>query len=243
MADRGPDRDGLQLDVLNVALGPAIRWWPAGLVMTTRWQGDVVSDAAVSVLPLAAGIEPFWLRPWLRAGRGERVNAGEAGRWQAARRLDSAATLLAIAGWDDAATAAHRLRDRLLSGEPSERDAGQLSSWIRRVVGSRVLRWSLREVGRIGRGPNVPATVIGDAHDRFLTSVAALADADHRDECLSKPEGFISDEVERNRWIVDALPGLLVGAELEEARLIVASLDPDVELVCWATAATKAAHG
>ncbi|MBW4718662.1 hypothetical protein [Saccharothrix obliqua] len=124
MADRGEDRDGLRLDVLHVPLGPALPHWPAGLVVHTTVQGDVIRAARVELL------------------------AGDRTSWRAAvpglvHRLDHAARLLAVAGWADAAATGRRLRDRAVDGAtPSGVDG-----WARRVRRSRVLRWTLAGVG------------------------------------------------------------------------------------------------
>lgn len=59
MAEQGPDRDGLQLDVVPVPLGPLFPRLPAGLVLDVKVAGDVVIEAAVaeatSGRPPAAG--------------------------------------------------------------------------------------------------------------------------------------------------------------------------------------------
>ncbi len=242
MADRAPDRDGLPLDVLTVPLGPVLAWWPAGLVVTTRLQGDVISGATVSVLPTPAGCEPFWVRPWIQADRGTPVTVGEAGRWGTARRLDSAATLLAVAGWEDEAVAARRLRDEVLADEQDIDLDARLDRWGRRVAGSRLLRWSLREVGRIAEETSAAFGLMGDTHDRLLALVAEIRDTDRGDQSRLQPSAYVEGQLRRDRWIIDALPALLTGAELAEARLIVAGLDPDAELLAWASAATEAAH-
>ncbi|QLY33913.1 hypothetical protein [Nocardia huaxiensis] len=249
MADRAEDRDGLRLDVLNVPLGPVLAWWPAGLVVDTRLQGDIVSGATVSVLEPAVDTESFWLGPWLRAARGEQVSTGEAGRWLVARRLDSAADLLAVAGWADEARAAQRMRDDALSGElwPQPRNRRPLSGqdgagaaaasradfdvrldrWARRVSRSRLLRWSLRGIGRIPDARGVPSGLAGDAHDRLRWLIDGLVGVDLRGELPLEPGGFVAAQMRRTDWIIEALPALLTGAELGEARLIVASLGPD----------------
>ena len=46
MAELGPDRDGLRLDVLRVTLGPFFPRLPAGLVLDLKTAGDVVTEAA-----------------------------------------------------------------------------------------------------------------------------------------------------------------------------------------------------
>jgi hypothetical protein len=196
MADRSADRDGLMLDQLHVPLGPLLPLWPAGLIIHTRLQGDVIQDAVVEVLD------------------------SHASSWTVedttARRLDSAARLLALAGWADAAVAAQRLRDETLAGHRP-----RLTKWATRVRRSRALRWLLRGVGSISDGP---AGLTGDALDRL-----------HRwlDTNLEPPTR------QETQWVVDNLPALLAGTELATARLLVASLDPDVDLL----AHREAHHG
>ncbi|MEV0768576.1 hypothetical protein [Nocardia salmonicida] len=228
MADRADDRDGLKLDVLTVPLGPVLAWWPAGLTVVTRWQGDIVCDATVSVLAAPSGTVSFWLRPWLRAGS---VVVDERRRWRAARALDSASALLTVAGWSDAATTARRVRDELLVGDLSGAGEVRLRRWARRVAGSWVLRWSLGDVGRIAAGPGVPAELVGDVHDRLLRWIAEAVLACRHEEKPVEPHSFVDAQIVRCQWIIEMLPTLLAGSELAEARLIVASLDPDVEVL------------
>jgi len=70
MADRAPDRDLLKLDRLHVPLGPVLPEWPAGLVLHTALQGDVIQEAAVQVLDVGdhgsawpSGRGSFWNEP------------------------------------------------------------------------------------------------------------------------------------------------------------------------------------
>ncbi|WP_090015441.1 hypothetical protein [Lentzea albidocapillata] len=124
MADRGADRDGLTLDQLHVPLGPVLPDWPEGLVVHTVLQGDVIQQAHVEVIgasPAAHDRLPL-----------------------VARRLDSAARLLSVAGWADAAAQARVLRDEALT---ERSNANDLNRWARRVRRSRLLRWSLRGIG------------------------------------------------------------------------------------------------
>jgi hypothetical protein len=196
MADRADDRDGLKLDQLHVPLGPLLPLWPAGLIIHTRLQGDVIQDAAVEVLD------------------------GEGSSWPAddstARRLDSAASLLALAGWMDASVAAQRFRDETLAG-----GRPRLTKWAARVRRSRTLRWLLSGVGSVSDGP---ARLTGDALDRLYRWLETTAESPSRHE---------------TQWTVDNLPSLLAGTELATARLVVASLDPDLELL----AHREAHHG
>ncbi|WP_090063769.1 hypothetical protein [Lentzea flaviverrucosa] len=125
MADRGVDRDGLTLDRLHVPLGPVLPDWPEGLVVHTVLQGDVIQQAHVEVI---GATQPHDRLPLV------------------ARRLDSSARLLSIAGWADAAARARVLRDEALGGRAG---ADDLERWARRVHRSRLLRWSLRGIGDV----------------------------------------------------------------------------------------------
>ncbi|MFI7679435.1 hypothetical protein [Actinophytocola sp. NPDC049390] len=127
MADRAEDRDGLTLDQLHVPLGPALPLWPAGLIVHTRLQGDVIQQASVELL--AAHHDTFW------------------SHHPVARRLDSCYRLLALAGWEDAATTAQRLRDEVLAGHSPD-----VRRWAARVRRSRTLRWLLSGVGVTSAG-------------------------------------------------------------------------------------------
>jgi hypothetical protein len=191
MADRVEDRDGLKLDVLHVSLGPVLSDWPAGLAVHATLQGDVLQEVSVEVI-----------------GQ-ERAS----GYWTAdracARRLDSCARLLAVAGWDSAATQARRLRDDVLSG----RQVGPaFDRWARRVRRSRVLRWLLVGLGEWGQT---------DAADRLVAWI------EQADAALEGATG----EGDDSSAVLAALPELLVGCELAGARLVVASLDPDTDQV------------
>ncbi len=124
LAGGGDDRDGLEMDVLTVPLGPVLACWPGGLVLRCELHGDTVARAEVEQLP-AAGPAP------------------RDGGSTAARRYDAASALLALAGWDDAAAAGRRLRDRVLAGEqPVDVDAAG-ERLHHRVARSRTLRWAL----------------------------------------------------------------------------------------------------
>ncbi|WP_433666432.1 hypothetical protein ACQP06_22340 [Nocardia sp. CA-136227] len=265
MADREADRDGLALDVLTVSLGPVLVDWPGGLVVGARLQGDVVSGVTVSVVGAGHGDEPYWLRPWLRAEGGEAVGERELRGWRAARALDVVATLLEVAGWEDAAAAGRRFRDDVLAGlgSPGAQQHGHgamdqspelldsnlfavdagLDRWARRVARSRVLRWSLRDVGQVDGGEGVPPGFVGDTHDRLLAWVAEAVGGGRVADFSSEAKEFVAAERARNRWIVEHLPRLLTGAELGEARLIVAGLGVDVDVAVWDAAGAGVAHG
>ncbi|GAA2840207.1 hypothetical protein [Nonomuraea rubra] len=227
MADRGDDRDGLKLDQLHVPLGPILNDWPCGLVVETVLQGDVVQQAeitTVSGLPDGPP-RPYWDEPWLEAARGRPVTRGEAERRRAAAHLDSLGRLLDVAGWSPQATHARRLRDRTLAGEPEFALRRPFDRFARRVRGSRTLRWMLRDV------PCGGGDVWGRASDwlaRTENALVSLDDGEFLDNDEG-PRGALSARPVARK--LAELPGLLAGAELATARLIVAGIDPDVEQV------------
>ena len=203
MADRRPDRDGLTLDALTITLGPVLPAWPSGLVVRTLLQGDVIQEASVATVGPAG--ESFWSgQPGI-------------GAW----RLDSCTRLLTVAGWTHAAAVAARLRDHVLAGG---RLGADFQRWARQVRRSRVLRWSLSGVGVLD-GPEWADTQwAGDAQARLVRWIEEIDGADGADDTDSEPE------LGPDR-ILATLPGLLAGTEFAQARLIVASLDPDLERV------------
>ena len=124
LAGGADDRDGLEMDVLNVPLGPVLPHWPAGLVLRCALQGDVITEAQAELLDY---------------GTRERVPLSDA----VARRMDNIAALLALAGWGDAAAEARGIRDALLDGGHDTEVSARTARLVRRVGRSRVLRWSL----------------------------------------------------------------------------------------------------
>ena len=50
LAEGGEDRDGLEMDVLHVRLGPVLPHWPAGLVLRCSLQGDVIAEAQAELV-------------------------------------------------------------------------------------------------------------------------------------------------------------------------------------------------
>lgn len=134
MADLGPDRDGLTLDQLHVPLGPALPYWPAGLVLRLVMQGDVVRELDAEVLDAevldAVPGASFW-------DHDERA---------AAREFDALGRFLAVAGWADTAARAHRLRDELLGDTPVETVVDDAAALARRVRRSRTLRRLVRGI-------------------------------------------------------------------------------------------------
>ncbi|MFD2764951.1 hypothetical protein [Micromonospora eburnea] len=207
LAAGGADRDGLELDLLHLRLGPVLAYWPAGLVLGCTLQGDVIVDAETSLV----GVDDSAPAPdaW----------ATDDSRRFAARRCDNAVGLLGLAGWDDAASRARRIRDALLFTTDPDRPARELDRLRRRVGRSWLLRWSLRQLGPLDapaltrRG--LPATATGDVRDRLLAMLDRAADSLAGRHPVGPPR----------RTPVEALPDLVRGWDVATARLIVASLD------------------
>lgn len=249
MAERGEDRDGLRLDQLRVSLGPVLPDWPAGLVIRLVLQGDVVQHAEIAVMGSAGSAGSFWTEPWRRAAAGESVTTGAAARRRAAGHLDSLARFLGVAGWDDAAASARRLRDDTLGGRPVSSLGPAVRRLAARVARSRVLAWSTRGAGTLGPDEAAAAGVTGPAGRaggditvryrrwcRDLADLTAVLDDDSPLDppALEPPRGRPDGATVPSAALLAVLPGLLVGEEFALARLIVASLDPDVdELPAW----------
>lgn len=132
LAGGAGDRDGLEMDVVHLPLGPVLPAWPAGLLLRCTVSGDVVTEAEAEVLEPAG-----------RAPADEPLVQGSP-----PDRLDRAARLLALAGWGTAATAAARLRDELLVAAPPADLLPALHRLAARVGRSRLLRWSVSGRGR-----------------------------------------------------------------------------------------------
>jgi hypothetical protein len=207
MADRGPDRDGLKLDVLHVPLGPVLADWPSGLVIHTALQGDVIQDASVEVI-----------------GSGRRYWRDDPASI-CARRVDSCGRLLAVAGWESAAARARLIRDRVATGEADVRP--DFRRWQRRVSRSRTLRWSLAGLGVLSGRDWDSTTFAGDAWDRLTRWI------DQAEKALHSSTEFAPDVIDEpgtTRAVIQNLPALVTGGELAGARLVVASLDPDTDI-------------
>ncbi|MBB4986611.1 hypothetical protein [Streptomyces nymphaeiformis] len=259
MAERADDRDGLRLDRLHVPLGPALPDWPAGLVVRTELQGDVVQRASVEALvPPRSSRPAFWSEPWLRSAAGAPVTVDEAARRRCAAHLDSVGRFLAVAGWRDPAAVARRARDQVLGGASVADLRSGLRTLTRRVRRSWTLRWLTSGVGVLSStqaqryGVTGPALLAdGDAYDRLLVwleEIDRAVDAcDDRSplasHALNGPRGRIAPEAPASRTLVDVLPVLLEGTEFACARLVVASLDPDLDELAPQHARGGHAHG
>lgn len=240
MASEEPDRDGLQLSQLHVQLGPVLAYWPAGMALRLAIQGDVVQQADYLTFglddPAGADKARFWDACALAVSGGEPVSPQVAGRRVAAAHWDSASRLLAVAGWWSAERSATALRDATLAAEPTGALRRQAARLTRRVRGSRTLCWLLRDVGtvrpdddlaRLLAGPASRAG--GDAYDRLLTWLVEAERALAGDVDVAEgPRGPV-DGSPLAAGTLEALIRLVVGTDLAMTRLIVASLDPDLD--------------
>lgn len=211
LAEGGEDRDGLEMDVIHLPLGPVLPFWPAGLVLSCSLQGDVVVEAEASV------IDPEDLGAGTDGPRSAPVPA-------AVVRCDQVMGLLALTGAEDAAASARRTRDALLRGDQdAARDAAErMRRTIRRTP---LLRWSLRGVLPLDPSDlerhGLPRSCRGDAHDRLLLGVERI-----RAEA-GGTEPVPADEDDEGAVPWEVLPALVTGLELASVRLAVASLEID----------------
>jgi hypothetical protein len=205
LAEGGEDRDGLEMDVLQVCFGPVLPHWPAGLVLRCSLQGDVIVEVQAELVDGPARQGDDVVGP--------------------ARRIDNIASLLALAGWDDAAAEARRIRDTAL--EPGGGAAeSELERLRRRVRRSWTLRWSLRGVRRLSDEDAIawglPADAVGDTYERLMgmldRAVAGVA-------ASAAGDTGTRTNVTGRTLSTDHLPHLVMGVDLATARLVLASLD------------------
>ncbi|MCT7294246.1 hypothetical protein NVV99_25490 [Rhodococcus sp. PAE-6] len=215
LAEGGEDRDGLEMDVLHLPLGPVLPFWPAGLVLHCSLQGDVVVGATASVIDATEH----------RAGAPGRPTDHASAT---VTQCDQVMALLALAGAEDLADCARRARDGILTGDPgAARDA--VERLHRKVRRSRLLRWSLRGVLPLGPADlerhGLPGHCLGDAHDRLLAQLERIrvevggATPDRADG------GSAQESADKLTVPWAVVPDLVTGLELGTVRLAVASLD------------------
>lgn len=201
MAGTAADRDGLELDALTVHLGPVLPGWPSGLVIAATLQGDVLTDVRPSVL-----------------GRSSTEPVPRDGLPQTMHALEALQHLLVVAGWTTAARDAALLRSDLwrAGGAPPDL-ARKARGLVRKVTGSRTLRWALRDL------PGVLSRMHGwcDAVTGGLDDTQDPDGTQGPDD--TGPTGRLPELVPITRLTTE-----LDGLDLGSARLVVASLRLDL---------------
>ena len=200
MAQTAPDRDGLELDTLAVALGPVLPGWPTGLVLRAQLHGDVLNDVQLSWI---GGGGPGTGRPAARDD--SQLTA-----------LDHLARFLVVAGWPTQARRARRALAGLRSPDPADRErAGRAATRVAgQVRRSRTLAWSVRGIGRLPVHTPVAADD-GDRRPRRDVLERVRQWCDHAAQQTERPIAPVG---------LDVLAEVLEGAELAAARLVVASV-------------------
>lgn len=216
LAGGDQDRDGLEMDVLPVRLGPVLPAWPAGLVLSVTLAGDLISDCHAGLIGLQTEAA---LR--LQVSRRE----------HAALAADRIGWLLLLAGAGRAERQLRQVRDGLLDGAEIPWCAGRLRRLADRVSRSRLLGWSLRDLGRIDQGSlremDHPLDWSGDVLDRLHRRLSGLSEllAELTDPTVRSdlPEG-----PSMNRAGLDLVADTVRGLDLGAARLVIASIDIDL---------------
>ena len=131
LAGGDQDRDGLEMDVTHLSIGPILPAWPADLIVHATLHGDVVADARIERIPRSAEPEQ---PPVL------------------ATLIDDAARLLDVAGWEPTALSLARIRGDVITGRDVDRLRPQLRRTLGQVRRSRTLRWSLAGIDTEQRG-------------------------------------------------------------------------------------------
>ena len=213
LATGGPDRDGLEMDVLHLKLGPVLRHWPAGLVLRCTLQGDLIVKAEASTV-----------------GTTTPGPAVLSSMETALRRCDDLVALLFLAGSDNAARRIRRTRDQLMSlASREEIPTSDLEMVVtdfrtvrRRLRRSRILRWSLRGVGRAEQhgleAASFPMDLQGDSYDRMLRLLDLIVDD------LTFGAGVAPHPQQHADVGPDVVARLVTGLDLATARLVVASV-------------------
>lgn len=191
LAEGAEDRDGLEMDELHVPLGPVLAHWPAGVVLRVTLHGDVIVDAEIERLAASGAGEP------------------DDAIVRAARLLDAAGSVLALAGLAAESARARRLRDRCLDGEL---DGGhEVARLGDRVGRQRLLRWALG--GLTFEGSH-------GGSERLLDRLTGLFE-----RAWAELDGGATTHVAQG---VQELPTLVRGMELAAVRLWLAALMPDL---------------
>ena len=221
LAEGQEDRDGLEMDVLHLPLGPVLPHWPAGLVLHCTLQGDVITEAQGHLVDAPTG--PTSGSPATSSQHGNLTYPPAESR-APAWRWDNIARLLALAGWDDAAARCRLIRDECLTNGHGRVDEAAPQQLRRHITRSRALRWSLRGLGRLDvqglEDRGLPRHLAGDTYDRLVGMLDRAVNGEGAD-----PAATGSGEQGTTMTSPEAVAAAVVGLELAAARLVVAGLD------------------
>lgn len=219
LAGGDQDRDGLEMDVLSVRLGPVLPAWPAGLVLSVTLAGDLITDCHAGLI----GLEAETTLP-LQVSRRE----------HAALAADRIGWLLLLAGARRAERRLRQVRDGLLDGAEIPWCTRQLRRLADRLSRSRALRWSLRGLGRIDQGAlqelDFACDWSGDVLDRLHRRLSDLSDLSELVDELTDPavRSVLPKGPSINRAQLDLMADTVRGLDLGAARLVISSVDIDL---------------
>ncbi len=212
LAEGARGRDGLEMDVLHIRLGPFLPHWPAGLVIDATLQGDVITEATGRVIGISGTPDASLARAWSE-GLSDR-DLDQVWRW------DNLAHLLTLVGWQDAALRAQACRNAALTATDFGHIDERAAALARRIARSRSLRWSLRGVGPLSAGAcarlGLPVSLAGDSYERLMVMVERVSQGRSADS-IAPREQVAPD--------MAAVPSVLVGVDLAVARVVLATLD------------------
>lgn len=146
MAELGPDRDGLRLDVLPLRIGPFFPRFPAGIELEMKLAGDILVEVTPPANPFTASapgaIRPG-LRPFVRALR-EPVPIEELELARVREHLRWITGGLAAAGLHALSLRVLRLATAITPG-----DVDSIRALTRIIGRTQALGWTTRGVGRM----------------------------------------------------------------------------------------------
>jgi len=180
MAELGPDRDGLQLDVLPLRVGPFFPRFPAGFSLDLKLAGDVVVEAVPGPNPYASAAVPLHpgLSPFVRA-LSEPVSIAELEMARAREHLRWLADALIAHELRALGVRALRLAANVQPGDgPTVRRLGRVLEL------TQVLGWSTKGVGRLG-GEELAGLGLGP-----VTRAAGIAEDLRTDDPAYRELGF-----------------------------------------------------
>lgn len=160
LAERAPDRDGLELDQLIVRVGPWLPIFPPGLALEVKLAGDVIREVELGQSPLSGVAHPPDI---FRTALAAPVLVADLEMARSRHYLRRLAEALRAHDLESLAFRALRLARSL---RPGDREA--VKDLARRIERSQLYRWVLEGVGvidpgrAVGLGPVARASGIAD---------------------------------------------------------------------------------